>query len=179
MKSFARSLGVSIALLCIATIAASPSYAAAALVSRFSDPIPQSIKVVGFGDITGTPTFATTSYADLTGSNVTYVPSLNDCTTAARISACLIRVTFSLDVAKATATTGTCAAFVNGAVVANSARTASSSGGNENLTGSFLIANSTVGSQTLKIQCKSGDTNIFTVNFGHVIYEEIIPPAAH
>lgn len=183
MKTFLRSLGASIAFACLALCAVASmntsANAAAGLVSHFSDPIPQTIKVIAFGDVTASSTFATTAYADLAGSNVTYVPTLGDCTTAARIAACLIKVTFSLDVSKATATTGTCAPYVNGAVIASAARTASSSGGNENIGGTFIVANSTVGSQTIKLQCKSGDTNALTVNFGHVVYEEIIPPASH
>lgn len=179
MKLFSR-LGL-VAALSLSVMACPPvverSEAAAALVTNFNGPSPQSVKMIGFGDVTAAQTFATTAYADVAGSNVTYVPTLNDCTTAARKAACLIEVSWSFDATKATATTGVCAVYVNGAVVASSARTVGAVT-EDVIGGTFVFANSTVGSQTLKLQCKSGDTNVFTVNFGHVVYKEIIPPAA-
>lgn len=170
MKHFAR-----IALAALLLVAPVQAFAAAALIGGDSS-FPNTAKVIGFGDVTAASTFATASYADLAGSSITYTPTVNDCTTAARNTACLIEVDWSIDATKATATTGVCAVFVNGAVVASSARTVGAVT-EDVIGGSFLFANSTVGAQTLKLQCKSGDTNVFTVNFGHVIYREIVLPA--
>lgn len=192
MKSFLRSLTGSLAALCIsasllmAPISLAPAEAAVALVGSGggvgSNALPQTRRLVAFGDVTASSTFATASYADLPGSTITFVPLVNDETTAGRnsgnfpgrVPAGIIEVEWSIDGTKATATTGTCAVFVNGAVVASSARTVGAVT-EDVIGGTFYFTNTTAGSQPVKLQCKSGDTNVFTVNFGHMAITEIIP----
>lgn len=157
---------------------------AAAAITTFTENTPPNIYLQCDGDATAASTFATTSYADLAGNVCTFTPHRNDPTGASLQGAGLsssttafadqIEVLWTGDVTKATATTGTCAVYVNGAVVASSARTASSSGGEENLAWSGLLANATVGQQTVKVQCKSGDTNTFTVNNAHLTVLEVM-----
>lgn len=175
-RSIFTSLVAALVVLLLVSSSAVPSYGAAALITR--NGYIDNVKVIGYGDVTAASTVNVTTYVDLAGSNITYTPTYNDCTTAARLGACLIEVDFSLDLVKATAGTATCSPFVNGAVSTTAARTITSTGGNENIGGVFIVTNSTVGAQTLKIQCKNSDTNVLTVNFGHVVYREIIPPYA-
>lgn len=138
----------------------------------------QATNSKGLANLTVTPTqtFATTSYADLAGSSVTFTPMV-DPTVPAYGGGYANRddnilVNYVLDVTKATATTGSCSAYVNGAVVAATESFISSSAGRGTLTGSFSIANTTSGPQTVKLQCRSGDTNTFTVTKGMVRWTE-------
>jgi hypothetical protein len=127
-------------------------------------------------DATAAQTFATTAYADLVAATAVVTPTFDPNQILAPgvpTTVDYIHVSYSMDVSKATATTGTCAAFVNGAVVAKTARTVNSAAGNVAMSGDFYIVNTTTGSQTVKLQCKSGDTNIFSVNNAHMIVEEI------
>jgi hypothetical protein len=122
---------------------------------------------VGTVDATAGSTFATTSYADLPGATVTLTPQVDPNATEApgvNKPTDTIIVEFNADVTKATATTGTCAVYANGAVVAKTARTISSAAGQGTMTIFAALANTTTGAQTVKVQCKSGDTNVFTVN---------------
>lgn len=116
------------------------------------------------GNASGTAgyTFATNSYADLTGATVSFVPLINDPT----VTGGKILVAYWLDVGKATAGSGQCAAVVNGGRAASTVRTwgYTASGNEGSIGGMFVITNSTVGAQTIKLQCESSDTNTFTVN---------------
>lgn len=183
MKLFSRigALGLALAgLFLMATPLVTPAQAVVALVSQDKQNVP-NIKIIAYGDVTAAYANSTTGYTDVTGSSFTYTPSVNDCTTAGRVLntgrtfACLIEVEWSLDVTKSTATTGTCAVYVNGAIVATSARlVASAAGVNAVMAGVLVVANTTVGTQTIKLQCKSADGNAITVNNGHVVVSEII-----
>jgi hypothetical protein len=180
LKTFLRTLGASLAALCILAASMPQANAAVALVAAQNQYTTPNVRLVAFGDITGGYSNATTSYTDVTGSSFTYTPPRNDCTTAGQVLfigqsyACLIKVTWSFDVTKATATTGSCAVFVNGAVVANSARFASSAA-RQTIGGVLVVANTVVGTQTIKMQCISADTNALTVTNGHVVVEDIAP----
>lgn len=135
----------------------------------------------GSAPATAGTTFATTSYADLTGATVTLTPTHNDPSTTGKTGSAamaaqadLIKVTWNLDLIKATTTTGTCALYANGAVIAASARTIDVAAKNTTISETWVVANSTTGAQTVKIQCKSGDTAVLTVNFGQITVEEIV-----
>lgn len=133
---------------------------------------------VCYAEATANQTFATTTYADLAVATCAFTPTRNDPTTAGSTQvnpkADLIQVTYSLMGSKATATTGICAIFVNGAILANTARTTDFGEIQSSMSGVWIIPNTTVGAQTIKLQCKSGDTNIFTVAFGHLFVAEIV-----
>lgn len=130
-----------------------------------------SIRIQGYADATATQTFATTSYADLAAATVSFVPVRDPTVPAGTAKDDLIKITWSADVIKATSTTGTCAVYVNGAVVAASARTIDVAAKQGVIGGTLMVVNSTVGTQTVKLQCKSGDTAVFTVNNAHLIVE--------
>lgn len=127
-------------------------------------------------DATASQTFATTSYADLAAATTSFTPFADPNAIYAPgsfVPTDWIHVSFSMDVQKATATTGTCGIFVNGALLAKTARTVNSGAGQVAMNGDFYIPNTTTGTQTVKLQCKSGDTNVFTVNNAHMVVEEI------
>lgn len=178
MRSFLRSMPGSLAALCIlassALMCAEPAYAAVALLSVSSLKASQDYKLVAFGDVTAAQTFATASFADVTGSSFSFTPTRNDSTSAALKYPSLIKVTWSFDVTKATATTGSCAVFVNGALVTASTRTSGLFANAYTIGGVLVVANTVVGAQTVKMQCKSADTNVFTLTNGHVVVEEVI-----
>lgn len=140
--------------------------------TTISDTYKQDLRLKCYGESTADTTFATTSYADLTGASCSVTPTRYDPTAATNGVADLLVVTYSLDVTKATATTAVCAVYANGAVVATTARTLNYAAAQGVLAGRFIIPNSTVGAQTVKLQCKSGDTNTATVKLGHWIVEE-------
>jgi hypothetical protein len=181
MKSFLRSLSGALAAACIlaGTLASSPAMAVVALSNASSRVSTMDSKIIAYGDVSAYSN-ATTSYTDVTGSNFTYTPTVNDCTTAGRVlnigatRACYLKVTWSFDVTKATATTGSCAVFANGAVIAASARFAASTL-RQTIGGVLVVPVTVVGTQTIKMQCISADTNALTVNNGHVVVEEFIP----
>lgn len=127
-------------------------------------------------DATATQTFATTAFADLANTSVAFTPAADPNRLEApgtNLWPDYIHVSFSMDVSKATATTGSCGVFVNGAELAKTTRTVSSAASQVSMNGDFYIPNSTTGVQTVKLQCKSGDTNVFTVTNAHMIVEEI------
>lgn len=133
----------------------------------------------GFAGCTAAQTFATTSYADVAGCTVTLTPFHNDPTTAGKSSlatpqADVIRVTWNLDVIKATTTTMTCGLYANAALIAASARTIDVAAKNTTISQTWFVANTVVGAQTVKLQCKSGDTATGTLNFGMLAVEEIV-----
>jgi hypothetical protein len=136
-------------------------------------------KIVAFGDVTGAYSNATTSLTDVTGSSFTYTPTVNDCTVAGRLlnigatRPCLIRVSWSFDVTKATSLTGNCGVYVNGAFVTTSARYATFPA-RQSIGGVLVVANTVVGTQTIKMQCVSADSAAITVTNGHVVVEEYV-----
>lgn len=187
MKTFSLSRLIAAGALALAVLASpaflsvAPADAAVAVVSQSRASMAPTVKLMAYGDVTAASTYATTSYADVTGSSFTFTPTLNDCTTAARVlntgatRPCLIQIQWSLDVTKATTLTGTCAVYVNGAIVAASARTVDVAAKESTMGGLIVVPNTVVGTQTIKLQCKSADTAVLTVNFGHVAVWEIIP----
>ena len=133
-----------------------------------------------FGYVTGGPalgyTNATTSYTALTGATVNN-STVNDPAQLSFQNSTVyetetLRVTWSVDAIKATATTGTCGVYLNGVLVARSPRTLGA--GANGVIGGYLELskqngdNMNTGSgtqtQTVALYCKSGDTNTFTVN---------------
>lgn len=177
MTKLRNALSASILALALCSGSFIQANAAAVALVPSDRAFPQVVRVVAYGDVTAGSTFNATGYADLPGSNFTFTPTLNDETTAARLSPGLIEVNWSIDATKATSTTGTCAVFVNGAVVAASARTVGAVT-EDVIGGDFMFPNTVVGPQTIKLQCKSGDTAVFTINFGHMIVREVIPASA-
>lgn len=165
-----RLLGALAALLCLSSVA---SLAQAATTAPKRE---QGVFLQGVADGTST-TFATTSYADLTGASVSVTPSRDPTRVeaAGTTFTSYIRVTATLNMSKATATTGVCAVYANGAEVAKTAQTVAFLSGapNANVTGVWLLANTTAGTQTVKIRCKSADTNILTVSASHLIVETL------
>lgn len=130
-------------------------------------PLPSyDLRFSGVTNATANQTFATTSYADLAGTAITFVPTVNDPT---QMASSYVMVSFELQGSKATATTGTCGVFINGAVSATTTATINVAGVDESFGGVYLVPNTTVGSQTVKVQCKSGDTNVFTVAKGQLV----------
>jgi hypothetical protein len=140
------------------------------------------IRPQGSAQVTASSTFATTSFADLPGSSVTVNPIVDPNSTNAPVGTALgtlgyplvhEHIYWSLDVTKATATTGTCGLYINGALVTRTERTINYAAGEGTMGGYEDIVNTTTGSQTVKIQCKSGDTDTFTVNNGTIYVEEV------
>lgn len=126
---------------------------------------------------TATQTFAVTTYADLVGSSVSFTPSV-DPTQAVfpggtNLNPVYVRVVATLDVSKATATTGSCTPFVNGAVIAAMETFIASAAGRGTMVLDFTIPITSAATQTLKIQCRSADTNIFTVTDSSVTWTEL------
>lgn len=129
--------------------------------------VPPQVRMVGFANATASQTFATTSYADLAAATLTFTPTILPSQTEAPATPTrytYIKVDWSADVIKATTTTGTCAVYVNGAVVAASSRTIDVAAKQGVISGSYTVANTVSGAQTVKLQCKSGDTAVLTVN---------------
>lgn len=164
-------------------LAPMPAFATTGYTTFFGDNAPPNIGLECDADATTAQTFATTSYAVVTLATCAFVPHRNDPTGAALQGAGLststtaladqIWVSYSVDGTKATATSGTCAVYANGAVVALSARVATSAGGEESMAWEGFIPNTTVGAQTVQLECKSGDTNTFTVNFAHILVLDV------
>lgn len=174
MKTLRHYLSGLLALSLLVFATSNPSFA--------SPPVPGVVPTYvfqGFAPATAASTFNTTSYVDLPGATVTLTPTHNDPTTAGKSAlatpqADLIKVTWHLDVTKATTTTGTCGVFANGALIAASTRTIDVAAKETGMSGTYIVANSTVGAQTVKLQCKSGDTAVLTVNLGMLVVEEIV-----
>lgn len=138
-----------------------------------------NIRPLGFADATAASTFATASYADLPAATLSFIPARDPNQTCAPSEPCPIprlHVFASLDVIKATATTGTCGIFVNGALLAKTARTIDTAAKQGTLSLVLDVPESVtyVGTPlVVKLQCKSGDTNVFTVNNGLLYVEEV------
>jgi len=132
----------------------------------------------GVLDATANQTFATTSYADLAGASTTLYPNKDPNTTEAPggpYPTVYARIVFTGVMSKATAGTGQCAIYFNGAVVTKTVQlvTFLSGSANNNVSAEWLLPNTTSGPQTVKVQCKSSDTNVLTVANAHVlVYSE-------
>lgn len=133
---------------------------------------------VCYAEATANQTFAVTTYADLAVATCSLTPTRNDPTTAGstqvNAKADLIQVSYTGQVSKATATTGTCGVFINGAVSTVTERITDFGEVQGVIAGTFIIPNTTVGVQTIKMQCKSADTNVFTVKNLHLFVAEIV-----
>jgi len=122
---------------------------------------------------TANSTFATTSFADLAGTPITFTPvkdpTMTDAgATGVNSPAPTLVVDWSLDASKATATNGVCGVFANGALIAASTRNLTTGAGEGTLAGHYEVALTAGGSQVVKLQCKSGDTNVFTILQGQM-----------
>ena len=153
-----------------AVVVAGLSFAPAALAAT----PPSNHRFIGYVDATAGQTFATTSYADLALATLTFTPTIDPTIVEAGVVTHVsrVQVRWSADVSKATATTGSCAIFVNGAIVANTERFSASAAGRNSIDGIIDVALTSAASQVVKLQCRSGDTNVFTVNNASLWVEE-------
>lgn len=128
-----------------------------------------------YADITANPTATTTTATDVTGLTCTFIPQKYDGTVAANPGgADLIKLTYSISANKATAGYGVYQVNLNGALVADTLRTVSTTGiGTPTIGGTFIIPETVAGSQTIKLQMWSSDTNTVTTAQGHFYVEEI------
>lgn len=132
-------------------------------------------RLVGTVDATAASTFATTSYADLPAATVTFNPMVDPTVRVypgGPYNTDYVIASFSADVSKATSTTGTCALYVNGAILAKTARTVTTGAGQSSISFAYTVPNTLATSQTVKVQCKSGDTAVFTVNNANLVVRE-------
>ena len=174
MERYAGTLLVALSLM----VAAVVIYAAPAQ-AQFAA-VPRQDNTRSFGYVTGGPalgyTNATTSYTQVTGATVNNAtvndPGQLSFQNSSTYEAETLRVTWSVDAIKATATTGTCGVYLNGSLVTRSPRVLGSTA-NGNIGGYLELSkqngdNVNTGSgtetQTVALYCKSGDTNTFTVN---------------
>lgn len=79
-----------------------------------------------------------------------------------------IRVCYSVDVTKATATTAAVQVFVNGAANADSKRYLSTGAGRGTISGCFSTVRTANTAQTVSLYGVSGDTNTMTVNAAYL-----------
>lgn len=163
MSKFLKGLFAVLAVAALSLCGMAPAYAVTSIIPNrvVTQYTPQ------FADATGVPlTFSTTSFANVTGVSITFNPVIdpNAPATAGFIATDILQIEWSADVSKVTATNGTCGVFVNGAQLAKSQRSANFAGAQETIGGVFYVLNTTTGQQTITLQCKSGDTNAFTVN---------------
>jgi hypothetical protein len=179
MKNLSHMLSSAALAMCFAAAIACPAEAAVTVVQGS---FPQNSKLYAYGPMTQGTTFATTVHTIVPGGSVSFVPTVNDETTAGRNStqnglttrgAGLIEINWAIDGTKATATTGNCDLFINGAEVTDSQR--SMGVGEDFIGGSYVVANTTVGAQTVGVYCWSGDTNTFTLNRGFMTVREVLP----
>lgn len=124
-------------------------------------------------------TFATTSYADVTGATVS-VPASTAAVAYAETNApgtptryVRLKITWAATGSKATTLTGTCAVYVNGAVLATTARIIDVAA-QGTMSGVVLVARTSDAAQTVKLQCKSADTAVFTVTNSALLVEEVV-----
>lgn len=143
--------------LALAALASLPSMASAAQ-SPPTDPYTPNLYFEGVADATAAQTFNTTSYADVALATVT-MPALTQ-----DYSGDYAWVCYTADAIKATSTTGTIAVYANGAVVAKTAQTVDTAAKNTNLGGCWTIAVANGNANVVKLQAKSGDTAVFTIN---------------
>lgn len=138
--------------------------------SPITSPLKYSVpSYVGFANVTANSTFNANTFSDLPGSTVTFTPAPYDPT----VNVDLLFVTWHLNGTKATGTTGTCELFANGARIAATAQTVANAAGATDMSGSWIVALSASGSQTVKLQCESADTSVLTVANGQLDVFEI------
>lgn len=146
--------------------------------NRINGP-PRNIRLWGFSNTLVNSTVATTTPVTMLSVTNTPINDPNATNSAGFAGASAgqpyehLQVTWSADVTKATASTGTCQLFINGAAITNSAKTATSAGGEEAMGGVIDVPNTTTGSQAVILQCKSGDTNTFTINNAQILANEV------
>ena len=119
-------------------------------------------------------TNATTAYTDVTGAAVAVDAATEDPTQVSSYG--MIRATFSAIVSKATAGNAILGLNINGAVVADTETTVASTQGAQRVSGSFLIARSSLAAQTVKLQVKSSDANVATVTDAYLDVERYRVP---
>lgn len=159
-----RSLGSLALAVCVAgavsfALLAHPHHAIASATHTLpTDPASPNLYLEGVVDATASSTFATTSYADLPAATVT-MPAVTYDNAGDYAYVC-----YSADVIKATTTTGTLAIWINGAVVAKTARTIDVAAKQGTMGGCFTLALTAQTANIVKLQGKSGDTATFTVN---------------
>lgn len=173
-----RILGVLVValmlLVFITGLAGLPGHASAQVPTR----IP-TIRPLGSTQVTAASTFATTSYAALPASSISFIPARDPNQLCAPGEPCPVphlHITANLDVTKATATTGTCVIVANGAAITNTARTVTSAAGESTMALFADVTESvtyTGTPLTVSLECKSGDTDTFTVNNGQVYADEV------
>lgn len=141
-------------------------------------PLPVNNYFHGFAE-DASETFATTSYADVTGATVS-VPASTASVAYAETNApgtptryVRLKITWAATGSKATSTDGTCAVYVNGAVLATTARVVPTAAAST-MAGVVLVARTSDAAQTVKLQCKSGDTAVFTVTNSALLVEEVV-----
>lgn len=151
-----------------------------------------SVRVVGYTDTVVTATAATTTPVDVLKVTFTPVNDPNGYSFPGYLGGASgnlgtngdtggsgygvpvekIRVWWSADVSKATATTGYCELYVNGALYAPSKRTSGLFANTYTLSGVTDITNTVTGAQTVKVQCASADTNTLTINQASMLVQE-------
>lgn len=159
-------------------IAAVIAITAVGVTAVSSAPLPVNNYFHGYAE-DATETFATTSYADVVGATVS-VPAATSSVAYAETNApgtptryVRLKITWAASGSKVTSTDGTCAVYVNGAVLATSARTVPFAAAST-MAGVVLVARTSDAAQTVKLQCKSGDTAVFTVTNSAVLVEEVV-----
>lgn len=141
-------------------------------------PLPVNTYFHGYAE-DATESFATTSYADVVSATVS-VPAATGAVAYNETNApgtptryVRLKITWTATGSKATATTGTCGVYVNGAVLATTERSVATAAAST-MAGVTLVARTSNAAQTVKLQCKSGDTNVFTVTNTALLVEEVV-----
>lgn len=161
-----------IALMGAASLAIASMGGSAGLAQGYAGTFGRIPNVLPLGQVaaTASSTFATTSYAALPGATITFTPPRSPTETEAPTGqsapTVFLWVDWSLDVTKATATTLSCQLVANGAGIAASTRTIDTAAKEGTMAEHYEVALTAGGSQTVSLQCKSGDTNTGTVNTG-------------
>ncbi len=136
----------------------------------------KNIRQLGSVVPTAGSTFNATSLADLPNSTITFTPMVDYATTGAPGEpnpVAHLHIIFNADAIKATSTTGACELYVNGGAVAATLRSLDTAAVHGTMTIYADIAESTSGSQIIKVQCKSGDTAVFTITNAILEAEEV------
>lgn len=138
---------------------------------------PPNFRPLGYAEATATQTFATTSYADLAAATLTFTPTIDPTIVEAGGATVThterVHVWWNADVSKATGTTGSCAIYVNGAIVAATERFSHFSAGRNTISGIYDVTLTSAASQVVKVQCRSADTSVFTVTAAGLYAEEV------
>lgn len=159
-----------IAALALGLMAPGLSYAGATAPYRMAN-----IYAQGYAEASPGQTFNSTTYADLASTPILFTPTQDPAKTGAPGTPATVErahILWFADVSKATATTGSCAIFVNGAVIASTERFVASAGGRDTIGGFLDVQVVGAVTQTIKLQCRSADTNVLTVNNASIYVEE-------